>query len=123
MNRPRPKNLNLLTIRFPLPAIVSILHRVSGVVLFLLIPIVLWGLSFTLTPEGFDAFQDAYDSFFVKAILWMMLVPFCYHFVAGIRHLLSDIHVGDTLKSGRASARYAVLGALLLIILVGVWIW
>lgn len=123
MNRPRPKNLNLLTIRFPLPAIISILHRVSGVILFLLIPIALWGLSYTLTPDGFDAFQDAYDNFFVKAVLWLMLVPFCYHLVAGLRHLLSDIHLGDTLKSGRASARFAIVAALILIILAGVWIW
>lgn len=123
MNRARPKNLNLLTIRFPLPAIISILHRVSGVVLFLLIPVALWGLSVTLTPDGFDAFQDAYDNFIVKAVLWAMLVPFCYHLVAGIRHLLSDIHIGDTLKAGRASARFALLAALILIILAGVWIW
>lgn len=123
MNRPRPINLNLLTIRFPLPAIVSILHRVSGVVLFLSIPLVLWGLSLTLTPDGFDAFQDAYDSFFVKFFLWLMLVPFCYHLIAGIRHLLMDIHIGDTLKAGRASARYVILAAILLIILAGVWLW
>lgn len=123
MNRQRPTNLNLLTIRFPLPAIISILHRVSGVVLFLTIPMALWGLSYTLTPDGFDAFQDAYDTFWVKFVLWLMLVPFCYHLIAGIRHLLSDIHIGDTLKAGRASARYTIIGAVLLIILVGVWLW
>lgn len=123
MNRPRPKNLNLLTIRFPLPAIVSILHRISGVALFVLIPIALWALSFTLTPDGFDAFQDAQDSLWVKFLLWAVLTPLCYHVVAGVRHLLMDIHIGSSLKAGRASARWVMVLAVLLIILAGVWIW
>lgn len=123
MNRPRPKNLNLLTIRFPLPAIISILHRVSGVALFLIIPFALWLLSFTLTPEGFDAFQDARDSLWFKFILWAALVPFCYHLIAGIRHLLSDIHIGTTLKTGRATARATIVISIVLIILAGVWLW
>lgn len=123
MNDLRPKNLNLFTIRFPLPAIVSVLHRISGVFLFLLIPIVLWGLSISLTPDGFEALQDWHDSVLVKCLLWALLVPFCYHLAAGVRHLLSDVHIGESLSGGRKSAQIVIVVSVILIILAGVWVW
>jgi succinate dehydrogenase / fumarate reductase cytochrome b subunit len=123
VSRLRPKNLNLFTIHFPIPAIVSILHRASGFFLFLLIPFVLWGLDFSLTSSGFDVFKQWFDSFIVKFIFWILFIPFCYHLVAGIRHLLSDIHIGDSLAGGRRGAvlTFAVSG--LLVILAGIWLW
>jgi len=123
VNRPRPKNLNLLTIHFPLPAIVSILHRVSGAFLFLLILFILWGLSFFLTVSGFEILQQWLGSIYVKLIFWILFVPFCFHLVAGVRHLLSDIHLGDTLKMGRTTAVLTFIISALLIILAGVWLW
>lgn len=99
MHHTRPKNLNLLTIRFPLPAIASILHRISGFVLFLFIPLALWGLSFSLTDTGFDTLQQWLNGCCAKFFFWLLLIPFCYHLVAGLRHLLSDIHIGKDRKS------------------------
>src|SRR5579862_1349975 len=98
MNYSRPKNLNLFTIRFPLPAIISILHRISGFVLFLLIPLMLWALDFSLNESGFISLQEGFKSFCAKCFLWILLLPLCYHFIAGIRHLLSDIHIGNSRK-------------------------
>ena len=120
----RPKNLNLLTIHFPLPAIVSILHRISGLVLFILTPFVLWvwGLSISV-PEVFDHIQYILQSFFVKGIIWLLLLPFCYHFVAGIRHLFLDIHIGEELRSGRITAIYTLFITAVLAVLIGVWLW
>lgn len=123
MEKKRPKNLNLLTIHFPLPAIISILHRLSGVFLFLLIPVLLVGLSMSLTEAGFDSLHQGFNTFYIKAILWAGLIPFFYHLVAGIRHLLSDVHVGDSLKGGRRGAQLVLLVTIVLTILAGIWLW
>lgn len=124
MKKQRPKNLNLSTIRFPIPAIVSILHRISGVVLFLSIPLILWTLGYSLSSE--DNFQNLHNSLttpLVKGIVWLFLVPFLYHFVAGIKHLLMDLNVGIELKTGRFAAMLALIVAILLIVLAGVYLW
>lgn len=101
----RPINLNLFTIHFPLPAIVSFLHRVSGVVLCLMIPFFLWMLQQSLqSRERFDRLQQDLSSIGMKVLLVIMGAALLFHFIAGIRHLLMDIHVGDSLKGGRISA-------------------
>lgn len=123
MNDLRPKNLNLFTIHFPIPAIVSILHRVSGAFLFLLIPFILWAFAYSLTPEGFYSFQGWLGNFWAKLIFWIVFVAFCFHLVAGIRHLLSDIHIGDTLKVGRMTAVLTFVITFILVVLAGIWLW
>lgn len=123
MHRTRPKNLNLFTIHFPLPAIVSILHRISGAFLFLLIPAVLWLLSYSLTDSGFDVLQQWSGTLYVKLIFWLVLVPFCFHLAAGVRHLLSDIHIGDTLKMGKTMSLLTLIITAVLAVLAGVWLW
>lgn len=123
MQQTRPKNLNLFTIRFPLPAIVSILHRITGVILFLLIPLLLWTLDYSLSLYGFDTLQQWLGNFYVKAFLWLCLIPLCFHLIAGIRHLLSDIHIGDTLKGGRMGSVWVFILSVLVVILVGIWLW
>jgi succinate dehydrogenase / fumarate reductase cytochrome b subunit len=124
VNKQRPKNLSLLTIRFPIAAIVSILHRMSGVVLFLLIPFVLWGLDLSLSSqESFQTLHDHLTTPLAKGIVWLFLAPFLYHFVAGMRHLLMDINIGIELKAGRLAAILTLIIAFLLIVLSGVYIW
>ncbi len=120
----RPKNLNLLTIQFPIPAIVSILHRVSGVILFLAIPLILWGLHLSLvSSEEFDKLKLFFAHPLMKLIIWGVLSAFIYHFIAGVRHLLMDIHIGEELKSGRLTAQLVCAISAVLILLVGVWLW
>ena len=123
MNRARPVNLNLMTIRFPLPAIVSILHRITGVILFLFIPFGLWVLDYSLTPEGFDTIHDWQSNFCVKFIIWGILSAFLFHFVAGIRHLIMDLGIGSTLQSGRLGAKLVFIFSIILVILAGIWLW
>lgn len=123
MNQTRPKNLNLFTIRFPLPAIVSILHRITGFLLFLLIPFVLWGLQLSLTESGFISFQQWRNNTVVNCILWLLLIPLCFHLVAGLRHLLMDIQIGVTLRGGRMGALLTIIVTLILVILAGIWLW
>lgn len=124
MKTKRPKNLNILTISFPLPAIASILHRATGVILFLLIPFIIWGLKLSLSSaQEFDDLHQFLCSPFMKFTLWCAISALLYHFVAGIRHLLMDIGVGDELKSGRLSAKIAMVISAILIILTGIWLW
>lgn len=123
MRNSRPKNLDLFTISFPLPAIVSLMHRISGACLFILIPFMLWGLSLSLTVSGFDMMQQWMGNIVFKIFFWLLFIPFFYHLVAGIRHLLSDIHIGDTLKAGRLTAKLAILVSIILVIAAGIWIW
>lgn len=121
MNRTRPKNLNLLTIRFPLPAIISILHRISGAFLFLCIPLLLWALQYSLTDSGYETIQS---SLWAKLGLWVVLAAFIYHVVAGIRHLLADFfQIGESLKGGKCSAQLTLIISIILVILAGIWLW
>lgn len=124
MNKKRPVNLQLTTIRFPATAIVSILHRISGVILFLFLPVMLWILSLSLSSaEGFNALQTCLAAPGMKFILWVMLSALAYHLVAGIRHLLMDFGWGEEKRSGKISAFFAMGLATILVILLGVLIW
>lgn len=123
MKLTRPVNLNLFTIQFPLPAKVSLFHRISGFALFILIPVGLWLFSQSLTDSGYDMLREWKSQFYVKLIFWILLMPFCYHLVAGLRHLLMDLHIGATLKGGRQSAWLTLIFSFLLIILTGIWLW
>ena len=124
MNKKRPVNLDLTKFRFPLPAITSILHRVSGVVLFLATPLLLWLLARSLaSPESFAALRVSLAQPLWKLVVLALLAALLYHLVAGVRHLLMDLHIGDSLAGGRLGAR-AILGvSVVAVALVGVWLW
>ncbi len=101
----RPKNLDLTTNRLPLPGKVSILHRVSGVGLFLFLPVLLWLFSASLTSaETFATFRAVFSSLPAKVVLAGLLWAFVHHFCAGIRFLLLDLHVGIEKEASRKSA-------------------
>lgn len=124
MNKQRPVNLNLFTMHFPLPAIISILHRISGVVLYLLIPLALWALSLSLSSEdGFQVINEHLTSPLGKFFLWVFLTPFLFHLVAGLRHLLLDLNVGVEKKSGWFASLMVAIIAAILFILAGIYVW
>lgn len=101
----RPKNLDLTSIRLPLPGKVSILHRVSGVGLFLFLPVLLWAFSSSLTSaETFAVFKGISASLPVKVIFAGLIWAFAHHFCAGIRFLLLDLHIGIEKEAARQSA-------------------
>src|SRR5690242_15554050 len=104
--KPRPVYLNLLAIRQPLPAIVSILHRISGALLFLLgIPLLLWGAHVSLaSPDGFAQLKTVVAHPFSKLVLLALAWAYIYHLLAGLRHLALDLHVGVDLAPARRSA-------------------
>lgn len=122
--RSRPKHLDLTQIKLPIPGIVSIMHRISGAGLFLLLPFLLYLLHASLaSPETHAVFLGVVAHPLVKLLLLGLLWAFLHHFCAGIRYLALDLHIGTDLPSARASS-FAVIGASLLLTLVfGVWLW
>jgi succinate dehydrogenase / fumarate reductase cytochrome b subunit len=105
IKKQRPKNLDLTTIKLPLPGKVSILHRVSGVGLFLCLPLLLWLFGASLaSPESFGGIKVIAGMFLVKVILAGLIWAFVHHFCAGIRFLLLDLHVGIEKEAARKSA-------------------
>jgi succinate dehydrogenase / fumarate reductase, cytochrome b subunit len=102
----RPKNLNLFTIRLSINAVVSILHRVSGIGLFLSIPLVLFALQSLVHSEtSYLTLTSWLDTWFIKLLLIGLAWAFFHHFFAGIRHLLQDIHWMTSLNNARLSSR------------------
>lgn len=124
MNKNRPVNLDLRTMHFPPMAIVSILHRLSGIALFLLLPILLCFLDASL--ESLDRFSQVtlfFQTVLGKALLWVSIMATLFHLIAGIRHLLMDFGIGETIESGRLAA-WTVLGLTVVAgIGIGVWLW
>ncbi|HSC93934.1 MAG TPA: succinate dehydrogenase, cytochrome b556 subunit [Burkholderiales bacterium] len=109
MSRPRPKYLNLIQIRLPVPGLVSILHRVSGAVLFLLLPALLALFQLSLeSPQAFARFQMVLSHWAIKLILIGVVWAYLHHLCAGIRHLALDLDYGTELAAARASS-FAVL--------------
>ncbi|WP_230432666.1 succinate dehydrogenase cytochrome b556 subunit [Plesiomonas shigelloides] len=125
VNKQRPVNLDLKTISFPITAIASILHRVSGVITFIALGILLWLLSLSLSSEqGFAQAQAITDTFIVKFILWGILTALAYHVVGGVRHLLMDLGFGEeNLAVASRSARIAFAITIVLSLLAGVLVW
>jgi succinate dehydrogenase / fumarate reductase, cytochrome b subunit len=125
VKQPRPVYLNLFKIKQPLPAIISILHRVSGVFLFLLLPLLLGLFSQSLVSE--TAFNTLKASILLHPVLrffiWLTLSALLYHLIAGIRHLLMDIGIGETLSGGRIGARLVLIFSIILMVLAGICLW
>ncbi len=124
MNTNRPVNLDLSTIKFPITAIVSITHRVSGVVMLGGILVLMWMLDVSLSSEeGFNSIKETLQAPLAKLILWGVLAALAYHTVAGIRHLIMDLGIGETLEGGKLGATLTVVVSIILIILAGLWVW
>ena|SRR5262245_7107924 len=124
MAQKRPVYLNLMQIRLPLPGLVSILHRISGVLLFLFIPVLIYLLSESLRSS--DAFNDIRQVFahpVAKFFVWLILSSLAYHLIAGIRHLLMDTGIGETLKGGRLGAYFVIFLSIIGSLLLGIWLW
>ncbi len=122
VDKQRPVNLDLRTIRMPITAIVSILHRATGLLLFILIPFMLWVLSFSLSSSDHLAqLQNWMGNFWLRFFLWVFFAGMFYHIAAGIRHLLIDIHIGETLMGGRMGAWIVFVLSFVVIVLTGIY--
>ena len=128
MKSNRPVNLSMgqvlaVNLRSPV-AIASILHRLSGVIVFLLVPVLLWILDKSLSsPEGFDHVKNVvFGNLLVRLVVWAFLAGLIFHFVNGIKHLLADLGVAEELQSGRIAATISLILSVIGIIAAFVWI-
>ncbi|MFN3545019.1 MAG: succinate dehydrogenase, cytochrome b556 subunit [Thiobacillus sp.] len=117
----RPVFLNLLRLHLPLPGWVSILHRVSGALLFLALPLGVWALSVSLSGEaGFRRIADCAAGVPAKLLMVGLAWAFSHHLFAGLRHLALDAHFGTALAQARRSS-LAVLAASGAVALFAAW--
>ena len=124
--KPRPQFRNihvtqLMQYRLPAAGIMSILHRVSGALLFFGLPVILWIFSMSITSElSYAVLVEVVDSVIVKIVLCGLVWAFFHHLLAGIRHLVSDMHMGLT-KEQSSFWGSAVMGGAVVLSLV-VWL-
>ncbi len=124
MKDKRPVNLDLTQFSFPLPALTSIVHRVTGVALFVGVAILMYFFDLSLSgEEGFNTAKECMTGFFAKLILWGIVSALLYHLVAGIKHLLMDLGIGETLEGGMLGSKIVIAVSVVLILAAGVWIW
>ena len=124
MNKTRPVNLDLGTIALPVTAKASILHRISGVFLVAAVAVLLFLLDLSLSGEaGFARALELLGSPLARLVVWVVLAGLIYHAVAGVKHLLMDFGMGETLEGGLKAARITFAVAAVLIAAAGVWVW
>jgi succinate dehydrogenase / fumarate reductase cytochrome b subunit len=119
--RARPKYLDIMRIRQPVPAIASILHRISGFGLFIAIPFLLCALQLSL--KSAEAYRELISNPLVKLLLIGLAWALFHHLFAGIRFLLLDVQLGLQLERARASAFIAIVAAIVCALALGVWLW
>ena len=124
MKKERPKHLDLRVIKQPLPAIASILHRISGAGLFLMLPFLIFLMQLSLeSPQSFETFKAVAGHPLAKLVLTGLLWAFLHHFCMGIRILLIDVHVGVEKAQARASALAVLVVSLALTVILGAKLW
>ena len=120
----RPVNLDIGTIRLPITALVSITHRVTGVILVVSSFLLLWALDMSLAgPQSFAALAGALDNVLVKFALWGICVALIYHSLAGVKHLIMDFGIGETMEGGVLLARMVIVLTVIGAALAGVAVW
>ena len=130
--RPEYRNINafkdLTTYRMPLAALVSILHRVSGLIMFLLLPFIIWMFDTSVSSEfSFARFKSVFNDgagwlpgWLIKLVMLLLLWSFLHHFFAGLRHLWSDVDHGAHVKAtGRRTAAATLVISVVLLIVLG----
>ena len=121
-SRPQYSNIHvtqLMHYRLPLAGVVSILHRISGALMFLLLPFVLYLLERSITSEiSFDYLRGFASQWYIKLIILALSWAYLHHFAAGIRHLFMDMHLGLSKEGSRHSAASVLAISLFLTLLV-----
>lgn len=124
MKKERPRHLALHQIKLPLPGIVSILHRISGLSLFVALPLLLLALQYSLNSnETHTRLLDVLAQPLPRLLLLGLLWAFLHHFCAGIRYLLIDLHIGSDLAGARYSSKVVLAVSLLLTVMLGAKLW
>ena len=130
MTRQRPGTMRLIDAvkyRLPLAGVVSILHRVSGLLMFALLPFIIWLFDNSLSSEiSYDTFTSAFvagigfvPAWFVKLVVLALIWAFLHHAIAGVRHVWMDMTHSVSMEQGRSSAIVTLVSSLVLTVLLG----
>jgi succinate dehydrogenase / fumarate reductase, cytochrome b subunit len=130
MSKQRPGTMRLvdaLQYRLPLAGVVSILHRASGAIMFVLLPFVIWMFDASVTSEiSYGSFTSAFvagigvvPGWLVKLVVLALIWSFLHHAIAGIRHLWMDMTHSVTKAQGHSSAVFTLVSSVLLTLLLG----
>lgn len=124
MSKQRPKHLALHLIKLPLPGIVSILHRISGLLLFFALPLLLLMLQYSLTSiETYTQLQGMLTQPLLKLAALGLLWAFLHHFCAGLRYLAIDLHYLRNLAQARYSSKVVLVASLAMTVWMGAKLW
>jgi succinate dehydrogenase / fumarate reductase cytochrome b subunit len=120
----RPVNLDLTTIRFPVAALASLTHRITGVGLFVAIGFLMWALNLSLESQaGFEQVKSVMTHPFAKFIAWGIATFVVYHLIAGIKHLFMDAGYFETKEGGALVSQAVFVLSIIGAVLVGIWLW
>ncbi len=130
MTKTRPGTMRLIDAvkyRLPVAALVSILHRVSGAIMFVLLPFVIWMFDVSVTSEiSFERFTSAFGAgigfvpgWLVKIAVLGLIWAYLHHFIAGVRHLWMDMTHSVTKAQGHSSAVITLIASLVLTVVLG----
>lgn len=121
--RPEYRNLHiaqLIGYRLPLAGVVSIMHRISGAVLFLALPYLLWVFHLSVISErSYGQLQNLVDHWYTRLFLLALAWGFVHHLCAGLRYLLLDLHYGTSKEAGHSSSITVYAVSLPLVVLIG----
>ena len=130
--RPEFRNINALSdlpsYRLPAAGIVSILHRISGALMFLLLPFIIWMFDTSVSSEiSFAKFKAAFNvglgfapGWLIKLVALALIWAYLHHFIAGIRHIMMDVnHAAVNKQSGASSAKRTLVGSVVLTVALG----
>ncbi len=110
--------------RLPITAWASITHRAAGVFLFAAVGVLIWMLDASLdSAESFANLKEILTSPVAKLVVWAITAGFIYHSLAGVKHLIMDMGVGETMEGGSRGAQIVIALSAVLITLAGIWIW
>ena len=124
MKDKRPVNLDISTISLPLAGYTSFFHRVSGIIVFIGVAILLWMFDLSLSiEEGFNQLKEILISPVMKFLLWGVLSALAYHMVAGVKHLLMDSGIGESKEAAPLGAKITIVVSLIITVVLGLWIW
>ncbi len=124
MKSDRPVNLNLFSIKWPVTALVSITHRITGILLFLATAPLLFLLDLSLaSEEGFARAQALLSSPLAGLAAWLVVAALLYHLIAGCRHLLMDMGIGESWRAGSATATAVIALSVAGALAAGIWLW